>query len=241
MRKNKITRFDAWEDSAMANIFEAYWSASGVITKNPDVYTSPEYARLLKAVKVYFDSFSWVGNEADRLIYLYSGKGLNTSAIAAYIGINENTYRSKVSRISAKLSGILFRGSRLPDVCLSSNADTVKSARVYIESLNNRLVIGKELSGYMLDKILAVTADSDLGQSVTEKEKFQALFLVASFSEPVIENKMSEVNPAALAVVMDELFGSECSEWSRYYRKMQSKVFHLQMPPPNIIDFCKSE
>lgn len=219
-----------------ANIFEAYWSASEVITKNSDVYTSPEYVRLLKAVKVYFDSFSWVGNEADRLIYLYSGKGLNTSAIAAYIGINENTYRSRVSRISAKLSGILFSGSRLSDVCLAANVDTVKMARVYIESLNNRLVIGKELSGYMLDKILAVTADSDLEQSVTEEEKFQALFLVASFSEPAIQNKMSEINPAALAVVMDELFGSGFSEWSCYYKKMQSKVFHLQMPPPNIID-----
>lgn len=223
------------------NIFEAYWSARGTITKNPDIYASPEYLKLLKAVRVYFDSFSWAGNEADRLVYLYSGKGLNCSAVAGCIGINENTYRSKVSRISAKLSGILFNGSRLPDVCLSADGDTVRNARVYIESLNNRLVIGKELSGYMLDKLLAVTADSDLEQPVTEEEKFQALLLVAGFSEPAIQNKISEVNPAALAVVMDELFGSGFSEWSCYYRKMQSKVLHLQVPSQKVIDFCKSK
>lgn len=224
-----------------ANIFEAYWRVNEVIKENPDIYVSPEYVRLLKAVKVYFDSFSWVGNETDRLIYLYSGKGLNTSTIADYIGINENTYRSKVSRISAKLSGILFNGSKLADVCLAMEVDYVKSARVHIESLNNRLVIGKELSGHVLDKILAVTAQADLEQPVTEEEKFQALFLVAIFSEPTIQNHMSEVNPAALSFVMDELFGSECSKWSRYYKKMQSKVFHLSMPPQKIIDFCKSE
>lgn len=114
-----------------ANIFEAYWGANEIITKNPDVYIDSEYIKLLKAVKVYFDSFSWVGSEVDRLLYLYSGKGLNNSTIAGYIGINENTYRSKVSRISAKLSGILFHGKKLLDVCLASNADDVKSVPEY--------------------------------------------------------------------------------------------------------------
>ena len=93
----------------------------------------------------------------------------------------------------------------------------------------------------MLDKLLAVTADSDLEQPVTEEEKFQALLLVAGFSEPAIQNKIGEVNPAALAVVMDELFGSGFSEWSCYYRKMQSKVLHLQVPSQKVIDFCKSK
>lgn len=93
----------------------------------------------------------------------------------------------------------------------------------------------------MLDKILAITTDADMEQPVTEDEKFQALLLVAGYSEPVIQNRMSEVNPVALAVVMDELFGAEFSEWSCYYKRMQSKVVHLQMPSQKVIDFCKNE
>lgn len=224
----------------VSNIFEMYWSANEMITKNPDVYASPEYLKLLKAIKGYFDSLCWVVNESDRLIYLYSGKGLNCATIAGYMGMNENTYRSRASRISTKLTNILFDGKKLSDVCINGDERVAKHYRVYIEQLNNRLVVGKELSGSILEKIHEVTVKSASEVPVTEEEMFQALILVALLSESSINTKLDQVNPAALSRVMDELFGAGVSEWSLYYKRMQSKLLNLQMPSQKIIDFCKS-
>ena len=93
----------------------------------------------------------------------------------------------------------------------------------------------------MLEKIHNITVDFVQEQPITEEDKFQALMLVAHFSEPAIESKLSEVKPEALAFIMDELFSSDSSEWSIYYKKMQDKVSHLAVPPQKVIDYCKSE
>lgn len=152
-----------------------------------------------------------------------------------------NTYRSRVSRVSTKLSGLLFDGQRLIDACVYAPVEEIAKTRAYIDQLNNRLVIGKELSNYMLEKIHNITVDSVQEQPITEEDKFQALMLVAHFSEPAIESKLSEVKPEALAFIMNELFSSDSSEWSIYYKKMQDKVSHLAVPPQKVIDYCKSE
>lgn len=223
------------------NIFEAYFKVKEMISKDPYLYDSPEYQKILQSVKKYFDSFVWVSNDMDRLIYLYAGKELNNATIADYMGVNVNTYRSRVSRVSTKLSGLLFDGQRLIDACVYAPVEEIAKTRAYIDQLNNRLVIGKELSNYMLEKIHNITVDSVQEEDITEEEKFQALMLVAHFSEPAIESKLSEVKPEALAFIMDELFSSDSSEWSIYYKKMQDKVSHLAVPPKKVIDYCKSE
>lgn len=223
------------------NIFEAFFLAKEKIVKEPDIFSDPEYMKILQSVKKYFDSFVWVSNPMDRLIYLYAGKGYNNNAVADFIGVNVNTYRSRVSRVSTKLSGLLFDGQRLIDACVYAPAEEIAKTRAYIDQLNNRLVIGKELSNYMLEKIHNITVDSVQEQPITEEDKFQALMLVAHFSEPAIESKLSEVKPEALAFIMDELFSSDSSEWSIYYKKMQDKVSHLAVPPQKVIDYCKSE
>lgn len=223
------------------NIFEAYFKAKEMISKDPYLYDSPEYQKILQSVKKYFDSFVWVSNDMDRLIYLYAGKDLSNATIADYIGVNVNTYRSRVSRVSTKLSGLLFDGQRLIDACVYAPVEEIAKTRAYIDKLNNRLIIGKELSNYMLEKIHNITVDSVQEEDITEEEKFQALMLVAHFSEPAIESKLSEVKPEALAFIMDELFSSDSSEWSIYYKKMQDKVSHLVVPPQKVIDYCKSE
>lgn len=224
-----------------ANIFENYYMTKEAILKYPDTYSSPEYLKLLQTVKEYFDSLAWVSDDKDKLIYLYSGRGMDSTTIAGYLGMNANTYRSRVSRISTRLSGVLFHGGILSELCLGGSPADVKKLRQHIEQVLYRLVIGKELSCYMMDKIHVITANVVEEQTVTEEEKFQALFLVASFSESAINKKMSEVNPTALAIVMEELFGSENSEWSLYYKRMQTKIPHLPVPPQKVIDFCKSE
>lgn len=213
------------------NIFEAFFLAKEKITKEPDIFSDSEYMKILQSVKKYFD----------RLIYLYAGKELNNSTIAEYLGVNVNTYRSRVSRVSTKLSGLLFDGQRLIDACVYAPVEEIAKTRAYIDQLNNRLVIGKELSNYMLEKIHNITVDSVQEQPITEEDKFQALMLVAHFSEPAIESKLSEVKPEALAFIMNELFSSDSSEWSIYYKKMQDKVSHLAVPPQKVIDYCKSE
>lgn len=223
------------------NIFEAYFKAKEMISKDPYLYDSPEYQKILQSAKKYFDSFVWVSNDMDRLIYLYAGKDLSNATIADYIGVNVNTYRSRVSRVSTKLSGLLFDGQRLIDACVYAPVEEIAKTRAYIDKLNNRLIIGKELSNYMLEKIHNITVDSVQEEDITEEEKFQALMLVAHFSEPAIESKLSEVKPEAIAFIMDELFSSDSSEWSIYYKKMQDKVSHLVVPPQKVIDYCKSE
>ena len=231
------------EDFVMAkvsNIFEMYWDAQRNIAKNPDIYASVEYLKLLDVIKAYFDSLCWVGDDADRLIYLYSGKGLNCATVAGYMGMNENTYRSKASRISTKLSKVLFDGKKLSEVVINGDESVVRYYRVYIEQLNNRLVIGKELSSGILDKIHSVTVQRVQDVPVTEEDMFQALMLVALLSEPSVSTKLSQVNPAALKKVMDELFGEGVSEWCLYYKRMQSKLLNLQSPSQKVIDSCKN-
>ena len=224
----------------MSNIFEMYFNANDMIMKTPDIY-SPEHFKLLNAIKGYFDSLCWVRDDIDKLIYLYSGKGLNCATVAGYIGINAHTYRSRTSRISNKLSKVLFDGKKLTDIVINGDVSIVKHYRVYIEQLSNRLVIGKELSGSILDKIHEVIVGSVQDIPVTEEDMFQALMLVALFSEPSIDAKLAQVNQAALRMVMDELFGSNVSEWSLYYKKMQSKLLNLKTPSQQIINFCKNE
>lgn len=78
------------------NIFEAFFLAKEKIAKEPDIFSDPEYMKILQSIKKYFDSFVWVSNPMDRLIYLYAGKGYNNNAVADFIGVNVNTYRSRV-------------------------------------------------------------------------------------------------------------------------------------------------
>lgn len=101
------------------NIFESFFMAKEKIAKEPNIFADPEYMKVLQSVKKYFDCFVWVSNPMDRLIYLYASKGYNNTAVADFIGVNVNTYRSRVSRISTKLSGLLFDGQRLIDYCKS--------------------------------------------------------------------------------------------------------------------------
>ena len=56
------------------NIFEAFFLAKEKIAKEPDIFSDPEYMKILQSVKKYFDSFVWVSKPMDRLIYLYAGK-----------------------------------------------------------------------------------------------------------------------------------------------------------------------
>lgn len=226
----------------MGNIFEAYYYVRQKVLDNPSDYSSPEYMKVLQSVKTYFDSFVWVSNDMDRLIYLYAGKGLNNNTIADYIGINANTYRSRVSRVSNKLSGVLFDGKKLIDACLYAPIEEIADTRAYIERLNHRLVLGKELSNYMFEKIHNITADCVQEDELTEEDKFHALMLVAHFSEPAIDGMLSDVKPEALAYIMDELFGVKFSEWSIYYKRMQEKVSHMNVSSmQKFIDFCKKE
>ena len=92
----------------------------------------------------------------------------------------------------------------------------------------------------LLKRVTRIEVDGEV-RPITEEDKFQALMLVAHFSEPAIESKLSEVKPEALAFIMNELFSSDSSEWSIYYKKMQDKVSHLAVPPQKVIDYCKSE
>ena len=52
------------------NIFEAFFLAKEKIAKEPDIFSDPEYMKILQSVKKYFDSFVWVSNPMDRLIYM---------------------------------------------------------------------------------------------------------------------------------------------------------------------------
>ena len=47
------------------NIFEAFFLAKEKITKEPDIFSDPEYMKILQSVKKYFDSFVWVSNPMD--------------------------------------------------------------------------------------------------------------------------------------------------------------------------------
>ena len=111
------------------NIFEAFFLAKEKIAKEPDIFSDPEYMKILQSVKKYFDSFVWVSNPMDRLIYLYAGKGYNNNAVADFIGVNVNTYRSRVSRVSTKLSGLLFDGQRLIDACVYAPVEEIAKTR----------------------------------------------------------------------------------------------------------------
>ena len=42
------------------NIFEAFFLAKEKIAKEPDIFSDPEYMKILQSVKKYFDSFVWV-------------------------------------------------------------------------------------------------------------------------------------------------------------------------------------
>lgn len=44
------------------NIFEAFFLAKEKIAKEPDIFSDPEYMKILQSVKKYFDSFVWVSN-----------------------------------------------------------------------------------------------------------------------------------------------------------------------------------
>lgn len=225
----------------MGNIFEAYYYVRQKVLDNPYDYSSSEYLKILQSVKTYFDSFVWVSNDMDRLIYLYAGKGLNNTTIADYIGVNVNTYRSRVSRVSNKLAGVLFDGRKLEDACLYASVEEIADTRAYIEKLNHRLVLGRELSNYMFEKIHNITEDCDKEEELTEENKFRALMLVAHFSEPAIDSMFSDVKPEALAYIMNELYGTQFSEWSIYYKRMQKKVSHVSASMNKLIDFCKTE
>lgn len=225
----------------MTNIFENYYMTYEAVLKDADIYASPEYLKLLQAVKNYFDSFAWASDETDKKIYLYAGRQLDSSTIADYLNMNANTYRSRVSRISVKLNSRLFNGSELSELCLSGSLELIKKTRIYIESLNNSLVMGKELSSHIFEKLRSVTMNAVEEQSVTEEDMFQALYLITSFSEPVINHKMSQVNPAALKLVMDELFNLTGSEWCLYYKRLQSAVSDLKLLSQRTRNYCKNE
>lgn len=223
------------------NIFEAYWSVREVITKNPDVYNDPEYFKLLKVIEQYFNSYRWTSDEKDRLIWLYSGKGLNTATVASYLDMNINSYRCKVSRISTKLKDILFDGSNLSDICLSSDSGVVKNARIHIDHTNKMIAFCKEIPSGIFSQINATVTDAIIDPEMTEEDMFRALLFLTTYSNTVINDKLSQLNPAALEAVMASLYAHEYNPWLSYYKTMQDFVKVMRTPPAQVIQACKDE
>lgn len=210
--------------SCEGNIFESFHAVKSAVLQDAETYGG-EYLLLVEAIEKYFKSFVWTENENDRMIYLYSGRRLKSSVIADYMDINMNTYRSRVSRISAKLRDVLFHGSELSAVCLSGDLEVVKNARHHIERLNLQFDFYQEFKPKMLEKINSfISGCSDEKGTFSEAEMIQALFFLSKNSESGVEIQLKNVNPAALSYVVSQLSGEGYSDCFALYHVMQDDL-----------------
>jgi transposase-like protein len=205
------------------NIFEVVSTIEATIVGDKDTYSDPIYLQTIESIKNYFKNGSWSRNEKERLIYLYSGRGLKTAEIAERLGMNINTYRSSVSRVSSRLQGILFGDSSAYTSLLEASSEDVAKLKKNVDFLNMSFDILNEFDSDILTKIESFK-ESSVGSTVTESEYYQAVLFLASFNKKVIEARLNQLNPIALDLVLNELNSSSLTSSMLQYSWLQKEA-----------------
>lgn len=205
------------------NIFEVVYSLEAKILSDPVTFSAPEYARLFKAIKFYFNEGAWAHNDKEKKIYMYSGKNLKTSYIAERLHMNINTYRSNVSRISARIRSVLFDGRDVYTTILSSNSQELRKLCVHIEFLNVSFDIYDEFDVDLL-KSIDEKKESSTGAGISDEDYYEVIDFLCAFSKKAVQSRLSHLNPVALGYVMSELASPTYKKAMTHYKAIQRDI-----------------
>lgn len=205
------------------NIFEVVYSIEAKVLSDPVAYSAPEYARLFKAIKFYFNEGLWAHNDKEKKIYMYSGKNLKTAYIAERLHMNINTYRSNVSRISSRIRASLFDGADVYTAILASSPIELRKLCSHIEFLNVSFDIYDELDADLL-KGINDKRESSPGVVISDEDYYEVLDFLCAFSKKAVQSRLSHLNPVALDYVMNELASPTYKKAMTHYKAIQRDI-----------------
>lgn len=221
------------------NIFKDFLWVKGEVTKNEIGKYSDLNIRVIEALERYLMSGSWASNEAEKLMARHQLQGWSGDRSAKALGLNQNTYRSKVSRLNTKLSTLIFEGERLSTVCTLTDADKLKEVYMKLLLLTSGFNFYDEVSSSVIQLVnrLPYSEETDF----SETDIFNALAFLAMHSKSVVEFQLKSLNISALDSVINSLSEGEVTKEMGYFKSLQDnykKAFNMK---PETIDKIKEK
>jgi hypothetical protein len=221
------------------NIFKDFLWVKETVSKNEGGLYNDLMFRVIEALERYLISGSWASSESEKLIARHQLQGLSCSLSAKSLGINENTYRSKLSRLNVKLSGLIFDGEKVSSILTLSDSAKLKEVYMRLLLLTSSFNFYDEVSSSVIQLVnkLPYTEGSDF----SEPDVFNALAFLAMHSKSVIEFQLKSLNIPALDMVIASLSESTMTKEMGYFRSLQDnykKAFNMK---PETIEKIKEK
>ena len=196
-----------------------------------------EHLALVHSAKNYFKSYKWAHNDKEKMVLIYSNTKMKTAEIAEELGMNINSYRSMVSRVSARIGKLLFSTSdRVSNVILEADIKKAREMREHIDFLCNSFNIYKELSSEMMGLIEEKREPSENGD-ISDEDYFAALYFLTNFCKPIINARLEKLNPVALDYVMNQLSSNGYTTAMTHYN-MLKEIMSTRALPKHIEEKC---
>lgn len=222
----------------LMNIFQEIDTIKDTIWGDTNVF-EPIRVKLIEEILTYIKSCRWSKDAIDSTIFLYHGKGLTSRQIAEIMDLNENTYRSRLSKISKRLKELLFYGQSPTQMCLGNDLEQVEKLYRHVKWLNYRFDLYAELEPSMLCRLRDATEYANCqAEELADEDIFKALLFVATYSKTTIEQRLEKINPDALKYVINEITAGEYTDMLSYYRMTQSRCGNVTVSP-KFIEQCK--
>ena len=212
------------------NIFKDFLWVKETVSKNEGGLYNDLMFRVIEALERYLISGSWASSESEKLIARHQLQGLSCSLSAKSLGINENTYRSKLSRLNVKLSGLIFDGEKVSSLLTLSDSAKLKEVYMRLLLLTSSFNFYDEVSSSVIQLVnkLPYTEGSDFSETDVH-------------SKSVIEFQLKSLNIPALDMVIASLSESTMTKEMGYLRSLQDnykKAFNMK---PETIEKIKEK
>jgi len=181
----------------------------------------------LVACENYIASLRWCGSSIGRNIYLYQSEGMSTEEICSKLKLNENTFRSMLSRISAHLRKEVFKTNNLFETILFSDSQTRQELINRMKFLMMDYSLFNELDADTVAMLLK-SADEiciqDTG-GITEGDLAQAIAFVKMLSNDYRLKQLKNIKAGALKMVISGLKTRSYNSFIDNYINTEVPVF----------------
>lgn len=189
----------------MENIFKELESVKAEYEANKSDYVElSEIA--IQLSEEYLQSMLWCRNETERRIYMYQASGLSAEEISSLLKLNANTYRSTLSRISARLRKDVFNTNNLSETLLFSDSQTKKDLIHRLMFLKFDWNLYRQVNPEIINMLLTASdklCDSD--DNITEEDLIKVLVVIKMNSNEYILSQLRGVKAKALHTVINGL------------------------------------
>jgi len=176
----------------------------------------------LELSEEYISSMKWVSSSYGKNIYLYQDSDMSTKEICASLNLNQNSYRSMLSRISSFLRNKVFYSNNLFETILYSDSETkqalINRLRFKMMEYNFFSEVSVERTAQLLELSEKVSIQDD---NISEDDLIRAMLFIKMQSNDFIQKQLKTIKTGALRRVISGLKTSQFNPFVENYLNIE--------------------